>query len=285
VTLVPPVNVNVAAVDEAVDVVRAGATAARGPLELEIGPAATFAPLTPVLYLQVGGDVEGLSAMRQAVLKGPLERPAEWPFVAHVTIAGEQAAERLAAGVSALADYRAAVTIDRLHLLQEGDDRVWRPLADASFGPPVVIGRGGLPVELSVTENLEPEAERFLNSVRRQQEPTAAGSEAVARPFAVTARREGAVVAVAVGYGSTEAFLRRLVVAPEARRQGLGSQVLAAVEHWATTHGCRRVLAVVPDHGLAASFFRERGWTVERTLPAWRGGGDFLRLVRELVPA
>jgi 2'-5' RNA ligase len=289
VTLVPPVNVKVADVNDAVTTVRTAATAVPGPLRLEIGPAATFSPLTPVLYLRVGGDVERLSELRQAVLKGPLDRPAEWEFVPHVTIAGEQELERLEAGVAALADYHAEVTVERLHLLQEGDDRVWRPLADAPFGPPIVIGRGGLPVELAVTEILDPAAERFLAALGSGEgHDPEAGDEVQAgrsRGFAVTARREGHVVAVASTSALSalgEASLDRLLVAPDVRRQGLGSQALAALELRAVALGCRTMTVVVLAGGPAERFFGERGWTVERSLPRWRSGADYLRLIRHL---
>jgi 2'-5' RNA ligase/N-acetylglutamate synthase-like GNAT family acetyltransferase len=287
ITLVPPINVRAADLDAAVAVVRRAATVVDGPLAFELGPPATFAPLTPVLYLSVGGDVERLAAVRQAVLAGPLEREAEWDFVPHVTLATEQPAERLAAAVTALADYRATVTVERLFLLREGEDRVWRPLADAPFGPPIVVGRGGLPVELAVTEILEPAGLRFLAEAGEGggQTESAAADGRGDRSFAVVARREGAVVAVASGTAGQNATLDRLVVAADVRRQGLGAHVLAAVEQRAALLGSRRLTAAIEAGGPAQTFFTQRGWTVERTPSGEASSGATLRMVHRLAPA
>ena len=285
ITLVPPVNVSGDDVDAAVALVRDAAGRAGGPLELTIGPAATFSPLTPVLYLTVEGDTARLRALRDAVLVGPLGRPAEWPFVPHVTIASEAPPERLHAAVAALADFDATVSLDRVHVLQEGEDRVWAPLADVALGPPAVIGRGGLPVELDVSEGLDPEAVRFFQSAWRSYETASYGEDAVAQPFAVTARREGDVVGVAVGStagSGGEGRLDRFVVSGTVRRQGIGGHLLSAVERLARQRGCPRVVLVAQAGGAAQAFYAARGWVVERMLPNWRNGRDFVRMVREL---
>ena len=100
------------------------------PLDLRIGPAATFHPVNPVVYLQVGGAEDALAALRDRVLVPPLERPITHPFVPHVTVADDMDPARIPAAVAALADYVADVRIDSVHLLEEGRGRVWRPIAD-----------------------------------------------------------------------------------------------------------------------------------------------------------
>ena len=294
ITLVPPVNVAVADVEPAVAVVRRAAGRAEGPLEVTIGAAATFAPVTPVVYLPVSGDTALLRALRDDVLSGPLGRPPEWPFVPHVTILPDATPGRATAAVEALADYTAAVSLEGVHLLQEGDDRTWRPLADFSLGPAAVIGRGGLPVSLAVSEGLDPEATRFFEAAWREHEADSYGEGAVARPFAVAARREGEVVGVALGStgassgsgespgSALEARLDRLVVSTAARHQGVGTHLLGAVEGVAQQRGCTRVVLVAQAGGPAQAFYASRGWVVERALPNWRYGRDFVCMVREL---
>lgn len=139
VTLVPPVNVHADAVPDALAVLRAAAD--HTPLlDLRIGPAATFHPVNPVVYLQIGGgDVELLAGLRDRVLVPPLERPITHPFVPHVTVADDMDPARIPAAVTALADYVADVRIDTVHLLEEDRGRVWRPIAD------VVLTRRWLP--------------------------------------------------------------------------------------------------------------------------------------------
>ena len=181
-TLVPPVNVREDWLPDALAVLRKAAAATR-PLTLTLGPPATFLPHNPTVYLAVGGDLDGLHALRDRVFREPLERPLTWPFVPHVTLADEIDPARIPSALEALADYRAEVIAERAHLLQEGVGRSWAPVAEAPFEAPRVIGRGGLPLELTVTEQLDPEA---------------AGLEPTVR-VAVTARRDGRVVGTATG--------------------------------------------------------------------------------------
>jgi len=156
ITLVPPVNVREDRLADALAVLRAAAAASR-PLALTLGPVATFLPVNPVVYLAVGGEAAArLRALRDAVFSEPLARPLTWPWVPHVTLADEAPVDRVSAAVTALAGYRVEAVFDRVHLLREGPGRVWEPIADVPFAAPAVVGRGGLPVELSVTDRLDP---------------------------------------------------------------------------------------------------------------------------------
>jgi 2'-5' RNA ligase len=131
-TVVPPVNVASDALPEALDVLREAAKATR-PLNLRLGPAATFDPVTPVVYLAVSGDVEPLHALRDRVFVPPLERALTHAFVPHVTVADDMDPARIPGAVAALADYVADVNLDAVHLLEEGRGRIWRPIAEAPF--------------------------------------------------------------------------------------------------------------------------------------------------------
>ena len=215
VTLVPPVNVAEDRVDEARRVVRAAA-AARAPLTLELGPPATFLPDNPVLYLAIGGGAEALVALRDAVFVEPLARSLTWPFVPHVTVADGIESDRITAAMSALTDYRITLTLDRVHLLEEGSGRVWDPIDAFPLGPPAVIGRGGQPLELDV---LRGEAD-----------------------VAISAWRDGA----AVGHLDARirggvAFLERFDVEPAHRGHGVGTHLFAAFQSWAAEMGSTAV--------------------------------------------
>lgn len=131
-TLVPPINVRDDDVDGAFAVLRRAA-ANVAPLPVTLGPATTFHPVNPVVYLGVGGAGVGeVHALRDAVFVEPLHRDLTHDFVPHVTIVESTTPERIEAALVALADYQVEVTFESVHLLQE-QDRVWKPVAEALF--------------------------------------------------------------------------------------------------------------------------------------------------------
>ena len=135
VTLVPPIHVREELLAEAFDVVH---DAARDcpPLELQLGPVATFAPVNPVAYLAVSGAADAvarLERLKDDLHTGPLDRPADFAFVPHVTVARELAPDRIEAAMVALADYAIDVTVERVHVLAWQPDRTWIPVTDAAL--------------------------------------------------------------------------------------------------------------------------------------------------------
>jgi 2'-5' RNA ligase len=262
ITLVPPVNVRADRFGDAVDVVLAAGRSNR-PLELTLGPATTFWPATPVVYLAVGGEVEGVTRLRDAVFVEPLARRVDWPFIPHVTLAEDVAPDPI---VAVLADYRVQVVVDRLHLLTERPGHVWEVIGDAPLGAPRVVGRGGLPVELTVHDRVDP---ALLGGA-----PT----------WGVTARREGEVVGMAsgravglglggLGVGGGTLWLDDLVVVASCRHQGIGRQLMAAVSGVGVDRGCDDARALCPTGG-PVGWFEAMGWQAEGE---WTG---FVRLVR-----
>lgn len=278
-TLVPPVNVNEDDMGDALRVLREASSATR-PFSVHLGPPTTFLPVNPVLYLPlVGPGRTSVFTVRERVFKPPLARTLTWPFVPHVTLADEARPERITAAELALCDYGAEVSFDCLHLLQEGPGRVWAPVADAPFEAPAVVGRGGLPLELVVSQGLDPEGRAFV--VECDQESRDVPN------LAVVARRDGRLVAVADGWArGGAARLSTLVVARDARREGVGSHVLAAFESAAAERGCGRLGADVTAGSDADLFLRARGWVEEGRRAAWRNGTELvsLRRDRQAVP-
>ncbi|MFN8040581.1 MAG: 2'-5' RNA ligase family protein [Acidimicrobiales bacterium] len=180
-TLVPPVNVRVDAVGDAVAALRSAA-ARVDPITLTLGPVRHFLPDNPTLYLAVGGadeQVAALHRLRDAVFVEPLARPLTWPFVPHVTIHDDHPADEIPSAAATLAAYRAEVTFGSVHLLQEqrhGDaHRRWVPVAEARLGPRRVVGRGGLELDLHVSAILDPEAAAAV--ARWHDQPERPGDE------------------------------------------------------------------------------------------------------------
>jgi short-subunit dehydrogenase/2'-5' RNA ligase len=194
ITLVPPINLRDREVADAIDCVRKAAADVE-PFELDLGPATTFAPVTPTVHLEVAGaGAEGLAGLRAAIVSGrPLDRPDEHEWVPHVTLAQEvKSPVRLAAALEAMSGWRQSITFDRVHVLRQQSDQQWVPIADAALGSPAVIGRGGIEVALTMTARPDPEAAALLSI---DGAPDGEG-----RPWAVTARINERVVGASWGW-------------------------------------------------------------------------------------
>lgn len=283
ITLVPPVNVREDAMEAAVGVLREAAAGAK-PITLELGPPATFLPDNPVLFLQVGGlDLSALVELRNAVFRPPLERSLTWPFVPHLTLADEADPGRITAAMTALADYRVNASFDRVHLLEEREGRTWSPIADAPFRRPAVIGRGGLELEISESQRLDPAAAAFAQDQWRRYSLGEYGNAQDEEPIALTARRDGEIVGTATGtIREYDSYLARLIVPEQERGTGVGSHLLAAFEALAARKGRTRLTLHTLADGAARQFYERRGWKVIVTLPRWRAGRDFVHMEREL---
>ena len=254
-TLVPPVNVAEGDLGAALGRVRDAAASLDGPLRLELGPPDSFLPANPVLYLRVAGEVDRLARVRAAVFAGPLSRTEAWPWIPHVTLADEADPGRIGAALGVLDAYRSGFEANRVVLLEERTTptgRRWLPLADAVFGPRHIVGRGGLELELTLGRLLDPEAAALLRDLpeaRRAREGAdesegragawagvpPAGEEAGADlgehrapfPQLCVARRLEGVVGVGAAWWSGGRGYLGVAVDPAARRQGIGSQILA----------------------------------------------------------
>jgi 2'-5' RNA ligase len=275
-TLVPPVNVAAGQLAAALAAVRAAAGGQDGPLQLTLGPPATFLPANPVLYLAVGGDLDALRRLRHAVFVPPLQRTLTWPWVPHVTLADTASEARITGAVAALDRFAVVTSVDCITVLEEGRGRVWCPLADAALGPPAVIGRGGLAVEITRGRILDPEVHAMIEAAGVSgrevtgSDLTAAGSTGpgstgpgwhpAGPPIVLSARREGQVAAAGMAWRSDAGGQVAVIVAPAARRQGVGGMVLAHLE--AAVRGAEWECPVLHAHG-PAGFYRARsGWSV-----------------------
>ena len=275
-TLVPPVNVREDDLESATDVLRAAAAQTR-PFELTLGPPATFLPDNPVVYLSVWGYLDRLRALRDAVFVPPLERALTWPFVPHVTLADNIESRRAGAAVDTLAGYTRDVLIESVFLLQERvherGERRWHVVGDFPFVLPAVVGRGGLEVELTVTDTLDGATRDWLED--HLPDPR--------RPLAVTARRDGHVVGIVSGWTNGElANLSELFVGPATRREGIGGHLLARFLAAAIARGARRCRLRTEASSVAEQLFRERGWKEETRYAGAATGSEIVQLSRDL---
>ena len=294
VTLVPPVNVAADDLPAALRVLRDAARDVR-PMRLSLGAPATFLPYNPVLFLSVGGDLERLQKLRDAVFRPPLERPLTWPWVPHVTLADGADRALIEAATAVLGAYTAVVEVSRVVLLEESPGRRWTPVADAALGRRARVGTGGLEIELTHSRMVDPEAAVVLGAeLARLGDPRTAlpetalpqtalpeagppeagpletgrpGTERVwPEPIVVTARREGQPVGAAIAWFDPSGAHVAVVVAGPHQGQGIGSCLLAQVETEARSAGWQ--VPVIDAVG-PPDFYRARsGWARPAGNPA-----------------
>jgi 2'-5' RNA ligase len=200
ITLVPPLNVAEVDVERALEVLRGAAGRVRT-LDLVLGPADTFWPANPVVYLSVGGDgLAGVEVLRGALVVPPLDRPSDQSFVPHVTIRDNVDPRLIPAALALLGAYRAEVCIDAAQLLVQRAGQVWETLGSARLSAPAVIGRGGQALEVSGAPGLDAQAAAWAAAAWASYLVEAYGEGAVAdRPFTFAARLARRVVGVAEG--------------------------------------------------------------------------------------
>ena len=264
ITLVPPINVREDELGAALAVVRAAA-ASTDVLTLDLGPVETFLPVNPVVFLAVGGpSLPTVHALQAGLGDGPLARPPTHEFVPHVTVAENLAEERIPGAMAALSGYRhTIVKIRHLHVLEEvrdeEDQRVWRPLMGVAFGPPAVVGRGGLETVIEVHDRVPPDA-------------GALGAERGPADVVLVARRAEVVVGLLGGrVRGAKAWLEWVEVDPGVEGEGVGTQLLAAYESVAADRGAERMYARADPGARAESFLAGRGWAREDPPPMVRG--------------
>lgn len=247
-TLVPPVNVAEADLAGALQVLRDAAAEAE-PLRLLLGPPETFLPVEAVLHLGVGGEdpaLEGLHALRDRAFLPPLARPLAHPFVPHVTLCSSGTPGWIEQAARTLVAYEAEVTIGRVHLLQElalEDGRRWQSIADVPLGRRVVVARGGLEVELTTSELVDPEVGTTLHPDLLRPAEVGDGPDG-RRPLVVAARRDGEVLGAVLGWTSGALAQVRAVVVTGAVEAGedVGGHLRAAFESEAAARGVVEVV-------------------------------------------
>ena len=260
-TLVPPVNVRVDDLDAGLAALRAVGDRAV-PFELRLGPPTSFHPVTPTVYLAVGGDVDAVHRLRNDVFARPFVRELLHAFVPHVTLTEEVSIDRIAAVTEMLQHYAVEVAIDRLHVLEQvrlnDGRRRWVPIVDVPFRPRVVLSRGGLELEVTTTQLVAPDCAAMVgvlagDPVRTERRP---GSGLV-----VTGRRDGLPVGVATGWTLGHAgYLDVVAVTEEVRREGVGSHLVAHFETACAERGCLEVIGSAPDEPAILALLARRGW-------------------------
>ncbi|MBA2608829.1 MAG: GNAT family N-acetyltransferase [Actinobacteria bacterium] len=216
ITLVPPINVAHDDLDNSVALVRRVASERAAKLHVVVGPVDTFHPVTPVIYLRVSGPgLDTIRALRDALDTGALAHELSHEYVPHVTLNDLATPEQIDGALASINHYIEPIALDGMTVLEQGDDKVWRPIADAPFGnEPVTRTIGADAVTIAVNEH----------------QSEAASHVGRYRALVVEAFVDGRTVGIARGRvaDGDVAWLDELVVVGEQRGSGVGGALIRA---------------------------------------------------------
>ncbi|GAA1748696.1 2'-5' RNA ligase family protein [Nostocoides vanveenii] len=127
ITLLPPTEV---AEDElaVVEAHCAAVAAAADAFTVELTGTGTFRPVSPVVFVRVTRGMDECARMEQAIRSGPIERPLDFDYHPHVTIAHHVSEAQLDAAEAGLATFTGAFVARAVHLYHHGADEIWRPV-------------------------------------------------------------------------------------------------------------------------------------------------------------
>ncbi len=98
------------------------------PFTIRLRGSGTFRPLSPVIFVALVAGEARCATLAAAVRSGPLERPLNFPYHPHVTVAHDIAEDGLDRAYEALADYQAEFDVRGFGLYERGGDLRWRQI-------------------------------------------------------------------------------------------------------------------------------------------------------------
>lgn len=174
VTVVPPFNVATDDVDRFRRHIRS-VVLATTPFSVSVSGLATFAPSTPTIHLEVhDGGSGALTQLRSRLGLDGLVPVDGRPFRPHMTVRSRASDEQIEAALVAgsplfsipvndptdgsgdpASDPRMRWEVGSVQLMEQhhraGIGTLWQPIAEEPFGPPVVVGRGGVELVIRTT--------------------------------------------------------------------------------------------------------------------------------------
>ena len=113
---------------------------ASAPFQISCGPAQSFEPVSPVVYLGVGDGRDGVLALHADLAGGPLGGDFRFPFVPHVTLAHTPDAEQRARVLREMAQFSARSDVAELYLVTGNFVDEWNIDSVFPLNRPVAAG-------------------------------------------------------------------------------------------------------------------------------------------------
>ena len=109
---------------------------ARGqnPFTVTLKSTGTFRPVSPVVFLNLDEGFDDCTELHAKLQRGPLERPLEFPFHPHVTVAHDVSAASMDSAESQLKGFEASFTVRTMGLYEHDSCGIWRLREELSFG-------------------------------------------------------------------------------------------------------------------------------------------------------
>lgn len=253
ITLIPPTNVHSSAIEDEIFRLRSIASGFQD-YELEIGPADTFHPVSPVLYLSVAG--QGLSQIHSLELRLSSSenfKVSNRAYVPHVTLMDGAPEEVLNWGSTIMSNSLFVETFSSFEMLVSPVHGYWEASSDFQFVPSRKLFRGGLGVEVFSHKGGDPTifhraAELGLPRSLFDKSPDRRLRLSRQDHCAVSLYHNGELI----GAGSSvfEAgigLVRGVFVKKGFQRQGLGSLVIEELLYQLVLQRVEKVFAITSD--------------------------------------
>lgn len=104
------------------------------PFDIRLRGTGTFRPVSPVTFIAIAAGIAECERLEAQVRSGPLARDIRFNYHPHVTVAHDVDDDALEEGFRALSGYEASFRVWGFSLFEQGDDRIWRPQRDYTFG-------------------------------------------------------------------------------------------------------------------------------------------------------
>lgn len=94
----------------------------------------TFRPVSAVVFVKVTAGGGPLNRLQQLIRQGPLDRPLDFPYHPHVTLAHDVPDEALDAVSSEFATYHQTFVVPGFDLFEQDEEGRWYPVRTFLFG-------------------------------------------------------------------------------------------------------------------------------------------------------
>lgn len=135
VTLLPPTRVRREMLEDAVAHLRSVATDV-GPFSMHLGGTDSFRPASQVVFVQVMNGTVECQQLERAIRSGPLDRPRDFPYHPHVTVAHDVDDAALDAASEGLSEFVARFRVAQFALFTREDD-AWTERQKFDLGAPL----------------------------------------------------------------------------------------------------------------------------------------------------